>query len=214
MNWKFGLPALMAILLASQADGRDAPAGDSFEVSLTGGYRTSGTFNNGFNDADPDFAVDWEMEGGLSLGGILDYRVSDRWDLSMLVIGQSTKFKQSSGRTGETDIDVNTAMWHIGAKWRFPQENWTPYAMGGLGVYYASPKNNFDTETRFSVHLGAGARKFISDTVAIRADARAFAVDVHADDSVFCDENGFCYNFKSGNWMIQGDFQAGLTLAF
>ena len=86
-----------------------------------------------------------------------------------------------------------------------------PFLAGLFGVTrYAVPG---DTEVRFSIGVGAGAKFFVTRNIGLRLDARGYMTVVSLGGAGVCGGYGCAIAFRvSPAW--QADLTAGLTVAF
>lgn len=86
-----------------------------------------------------------------------------------------------------------------------------PFLAGLLGLTrYAVPG---DTDVRFSVGMGAGAKFFATRNIGLRLDARGYMTIVDAGSAGVCGGYGCAIAYRV-NPAFQGDFTVGLIVAF
>ena len=79
------------------------------------------------------------------------------------------------------------------------------------GTRFAAP--GLGSDVRFSGSVGGSMKLFPSPHVGLRLDARAYGVSLKSAAGAFC-VNGTCSFAYPGTILWQGDFTAGLILAF
>lgn len=126
----------------------------------------------GYYGFDGDQESDNGFVGGLSLG----YNVSKRWaaELEFRYVDSEIDLDNSP----KEDLDV----WSAGANALYhfnPDGNLVPYVSAGFGVMYFDG-DNFDVNSDFMMNWGVGAKYFVTDDVALRADLRHI-IDFHSD---------------------------------
>lgn len=86
---------------------------------------------------------------------------------------------------------------------------WRPFAFGGLGATFFTA-DTVETETKFSLNVGAGVKWFLTPEAGIRAHVRykpTFIKDTSSGN--FCDPFGFCQDA-----LQQFEFAGGVVLRF
>jgi OOP family OmpA-OmpF porin len=125
----------------------------------------------GYHGFEGDQKTDDGIVGGLALG----YNVSKNWAAELELRYTDT---ESVGYTPNEDIEV----WSVGmnALYHFnPDGPFVPYVSAGFGVMYFD-SDNFDVDGDYMMNWGVGAKYFINDNTALRADLRHL-VDLHSD---------------------------------
>jgi opacity protein-like surface antigen len=163
---------------AGQGDEDLDPSFNEFEITPFGGYTLGGEFE------DPNDASDRDLESSASYGVLVNFTTEDPTrHYELLYMNQQTEVEEGS----KLDLDVQYL--HIGGVVDFPTERRRaiPFVAGGLGATLLSPdRSGLDDETEFSLSLGGGLKIPLSDSIALRLEARAFVTFFDSDTSVFC----------------------------
>jgi hypothetical protein len=85
---------------------------------------------------------------------------------------------------------------------------WQPFAFGGLGATFFT-SDTVESETKFSLDVGGGAKFFLSRSVGARAHIRYKPTFLDDSSSDFCDPFGFCQGT-----LHQIEFAAAAVLRF
>lgn len=202
------IPVFLAFAPAALAQGGGNITQESVEIAPFAGYRTGGSLSGSLDGTVQDFGV----ESGASYGGTVDFNLHQgNFKLELLYSRQSTTVEGAIPLVpGGLDLNVEYLMGGLlqevgSAKSRF----FVSVLAGGTRL---APRF-FDAETKFSLSLGAGLKFFPSRHVGLRFDARAYMTFIQSDGGAFC-ANGTCIFSYSGSHLWQGDFTAGLILAF
>lgn len=184
-----------------------SPATSASDYAVTPfiGYRISDSLEDELTTSKVD------VDEGASFGFLLSARRDGRSTYDFLFSRQNTVF-QSTNSPADT-LGVRFDHYHIGGTVDYQANNLHPFASGGLGLTRITVSNQFSSETRFSLSLGGGLKFPINDDVDLRFDARAFGVTIDSDGSIVC-ANGKCIAKISGNYFIQFEVTAGLSIAF
>jgi hypothetical protein len=204
---------LSAVLSAAPAwaerdDDLGAPVNE-FEITPFGGYTIGGEFE------DPSDSSSRDLEDEVSFGVSIDFTSEDPTrHYQLLYMNQRTEVEQGS----KLDIDVEYL--HIGGVQDFPSERRRaiPFVSGGLGATLLSPdRSGFDDETEFSLSLGGGFKIPLSDSIALRLEARAFVTFFDSDTSVFCASTpptAACDIRAKSDTILQFTTSLGITAGF
>ena len=102
---------------------------------------------------------------------------------------------------------------HIGGTVLYPQQSFSPFVAGGLGVTHFSPDNGYKSETRFSISIGGGIKKMLTDHIGLRLEGRGYGTWFPNAGAIFCG-NGGCNISASGDALFQFEGLAGAILKF
>lgn len=154
------------------------PVVNEFELTPFAGYTVGGEFE------DPNDQSDRDLESAVSFGATLDFTTEDPTrHYQLLYMNLPTEIEEGSA------LDLKVQYIHIGGLVDFPSERRRaiPFVAGGLGATLLSPdRDGFDEETEFSLSLAGGLKIPLSDSIALRLEARAFVTFFDSDSSVFC----------------------------
>ncbi len=183
------------------------------EIAPFAGYRMGGNFE--VTDIDQDIDLDDASSYALAL----DFPI-DSMSAYELFYGRQESNLADNSPFGPVDVDVEYL--HIGGTLVVSEEPrlFIPYIVGGLGVTRFTPDEsiaNTEDDTRFSLHLGGGARLPFGDHFSLRFEARGFLTFVDTDSAVFCSSDefgGVCRIRASSDTFFQYEVMAGAAFAF
>ena len=182
-----------------------SPALAQVSVSVFGGYSVSEGIEN---DTSGERA---QVKSGVAFGVSADYDLD--WSRQLqLFYGQQNTTLDPGGGVPRFDFDVRYL--HLGGTYFFDGPiGRGPYAVGGLGVTHFSPNlSGLSSETKASLNVGFGYLWPLGSTVAVRAEARAFATLLNSSGGLFC--SGGCTVVLRGDSFVQGQAMLGLTARF
>ena len=172
------------------------------------GFRTGGSLSGQLDGTPRDFAI----QSGTSYGGTLDFNLNQsNFKIELLYSRQSTEVEEA-GLLVPGGLDLNVEYLQGGILQEVGSVKSRFYVTVLAGATRFAPRG-FDSETKFSLSLGGGLKFFPARHVGLRFDARAYMTFIKSDTGAFC-VNGTCLFAYSGSHLWQGDFTAGLILAF
>ena len=201
------LPVAMLLLAAAvPASAAEQLGKERFELTPFFGYRIGGHFNS-FNEA-----VKYPFDGATSYGGLVDINLNrDNYKVEFLWSHQETGLDRSiQGQLSRNALQIDHFQAGVMQEVGYERARLAVSALVG-GTRFASP--GLGSEVRFSGSVGGVAKLFPTPHVGLRLDARAYGVVVQGVGGAFCG-NGTCAFAYAGNMMWQGDFTAGLIIAF
>ena len=178
----------------------------SWEVSGLAGYTPAAGLENKAPELD-----ELNIGGGFTWGLQAGWLLTPRWSVEGLWT------QQASAQTLETDegsADLfamtvrqlhGNVVYHLGSA----DVRLRPFVFGGAGTTFFSA-DDYESETKLSLGLGAGIKYFRSNAFGLRAHFRykpTFMNDTDAGD--FCDPFGFCQGM-----LTQIEFAGGLVIRF
>jgi hypothetical protein len=178
----------------------------AFEISPYYGYRFGGAVQNSLN------GKTYSFQDSPAYGLFLDVGPTNS-DLKLEVMWsrQDTHLDlQGLGGAGRVNLSIDQIQ--IGASSETGGEHLRGYLSGMLGGTYFSPEG-FDTDLRFSLGVGGGAKYYFTRNIALRADLRGFCTFVDTS-SAFISHNGTTVVGFSGSTMWQGQATLGLSIVF
>jgi opacity protein-like surface antigen len=189
---------LLAVSLPAQAQ--------SWEVSGLAAFTPSAGLDNQapeLSDLNIAGGFTWGIQGARLFGPRWGAEVSWTHQGSALTVGTDA---------GSTDLFTMTiwqlhgdVAYHFGA----PDARLRPFVFGGLGATFFSA-DDLESETKFSIGLGAGVKYFRWETIGIRAHFRYKPTMLNDEDAAdFCDPFGFCQGTLS-----QVEFAGGAVVRF
>lgn len=126
----------------------------------------------GYYGFEGDQNVDDGVVGGLAFG----YNISKRWAAELEVRYVDADIQQK----GLDDVDLEVWSAGMNALYHFnPDGNFVPYVSAGFGIMYFDG-DDFDVDSDYMMNWGVGAKYFVGDDTALRADLR-HVVDFHSD---------------------------------
>jgi OOP family OmpA-OmpF porin len=139
----------------------------SFEVSPFAGY-------NWFQDKQ-------NLKDSFMFGGRLGYNFTPHWGIEGTFefirsgVDDKSKTNLKEGQYGSPMDDVDLSFYHLDAVYHFmPEGRLNPFIVAGIGGAHYSPSISDHDMAAFNV--GVGAKYWITDHVAIRADLRDYMV--------------------------------------
>ena len=199
MRWV--VTAAVAVLVAS------TPArGQSLEVSGLAAYTPSAGLENQASELSA-----LNISGGFTWGLQAGWLLTPRWGVEGLWMQQASALRVGTS-AGSSDLFTMTTrqlhgdvVYHLGSE----HAQLRPFVFGGLGATFFSA-DNLQSETKFSLGLGAGVKYFRWDKIGIRAHFR-YKPTMMNDKSAgtFCDPFGFCQGT-----LQQVEFAGGAVIRF
>jgi hypothetical protein len=199
--------AVLLLVAALPAGAAEQLGQERVELSPFFGYRIGGHFN-GVNET-----IEYPFAGATSYGGLADINLNrDNYKLEFLWSHQETGLDRFLNGTqkSRTPLQIDHLQAGVLQEVGNSRARLAISALAG-GTRFAS--SGLGSETRFSGSIGGIAKLFPTPHVGLRIDARAYGVFVKGVTGAFC-VNGTCAFAYSGNVLWQGDFTAGLILAF
>jgi hypothetical protein len=152
----------------------------------------------------------FELHDSLDYGGGLDVAISSSWRVGLLYSRQDTELR---GPGPSFDLSVERLMASLveergeGTDARFFGE-----ALFGV-TRFVSGLGGYDTDSRFTLGVGLGLKRFFSEHFGVRGQVRGLYTFTEADGGVFC-VNGECLFLFSGSGLWQGEVSGGLVIGF
>jgi hypothetical protein len=199
--------AVSLVVAALPARAAEQLGQERVELSPFFGYRIGGHFN-GVNET-----VEYPFAAATSYGGLADFNLNrDNYKFEFLWSHQETGLDRffDSSQKSRTPLQIDHFQAGVLQEVGNPRARLAISALAG-GTRFASP--GLGSETRFSGSIGGIVKVFPTPHVGLRFDARAYGVFVKGVTGAFCGR-GTCAFAYSGNLLWQGDFTAGLILAF
>jgi hypothetical protein len=197
---------LVSPLLAQNASGNIS--NENVELVPFIGYRTGGSLSGHVENTVRDFGI----KNATSYGGVIDVSLHQgNFKIEGLYSRQTTEI-ESAGLLVPNGLNLSVEYLQAGILQESGSERGRFYISVLLGATRFNPVG-YDSETKFSTSIGGGLKLFPTTHVGLRFDARAFLTFVNTDVGGVC-ANGTCLLSFSGSHLWQGDFTAGLILAF
>lgn len=144
--------------------------------------------------------------GALSVAADVAFMGQADRRIGVFLSQQRGRFASSPDLT-ERDVQINHL--HFVGTSAYPQGNWEPFVLAGLGVAHFAPDDpQLDAETRVSAQLGAGFNYRLSEHLYLRGDLRWIGTFFNGGGSLFC--SGGCQIEVSANTYNQGHISLGV----
>ncbi|RZU02155.1 hypothetical protein [Rivibacter subsaxonicus] len=206
MRLRHTLIALGCGLLLLQAA---QPAAAQNAVTLYGGWRGGGSFQQVDSDASAD--VDASGAGALSI----DWALDGARNVQLFASGQRTQLALTPASAGApSSVSMRIGYLHLGGS------NYVEgfvgqglYVAGGLGATYFSPSlDGLSAELRPSMSLALGFDQPLTNALALRMELRGYITLINSSGGFFC--SGGCVVSLRGDAFYQGEALLGLSLRF
>ncbi len=156
-----------------------------------------------------DFAVDDGSGYGLSLGFALNRDLQ----LEVFWSHQDSELVEEGFFVGDvvvTDLDID--YYHVGVIYAWGGGQFRPFIAGSLGITELDPGRPFlESESRFSIGVGGGAKVHLTQSFGLRFEVRGFTTVIDEGDD-FCDRD--CGYYDDGTYFLQAELRGGLIFAF
>jgi hypothetical protein len=201
-------PGLVAALLAAAPHG--AATASDHTVTAFGGWRTGGAF------VDATTSQSRSLDGAAGWALAYDRRLDAATQVRLLLAYQDGSLPvPATGAVPATSLPIQVTSLHLGGT-RFAAGQSVPsgaYVSGGLGFTAFRPSlPGYSSELGLSASLGAGYLWPLSDTVALRVEARGYLTVLSGEGALFC--SGGCVVALRGDTFTQVDLQVGLSIRF
>ena len=199
---------LMTMLVLSLATS-GALMAQNLEITPFVGYRLGGGL-----DA-PDIQESFDFSDSESYGVAVDIPLGVDDYIEIFYSTQATRLEDSSGfLDGEPLFDIDIDYWHIGGLHQWNNGDIDTFLVATVGVTEFNPgPQEINSESRFSLGLGGGAKVMFGERVGLRFEGRGFTTFIDTNSEVFCDPFR-CYSFASATVLWQFEARIGLVLAF
>ena len=184
-----------------QAQGRA-----SVEIAPFIGYRFGGSVGDTYS------AASYGIDGAASAGVTVSVSVGKTTAIELLFSRQDTGVDVAAYPSTQHHA-LTIDHWMAGAVGEFPDHSGRvhPFVAAYLGLTQIQNSNGYTTSsTYFTGALGGGVKLDVAKHVAIRFDARAYAIFVSSSAAAAC--GGGCAFAFSGDAMFQGEVAASLVL--
>jgi hypothetical protein len=192
----FAAPAILAQVRAT------------VEIAPFVGYRFGGSVGDTFS------AASYSIDGTASAGLTVSVPVGKTTSVAFLFSRQNTGV-DVAGFPEPTRYDLTIDHWMAGAMGEFPGHDGRvhPFIEAYLGLTQIQTRNSYsDSSTYFSAAVGGGVTFDLATHVAVRFDARGYAVFVNSSTAAAC--GGGCAFAFSGSAMFQGEVAASFVFKF
>jgi hypothetical protein len=182
------------------------PAAAQNSISVYGGYRGGGSFQQNTSPVD-SIGLQSSATGSVSL----DLGLDATRQVQIFASYQSTEL-EASATTPVVPLTVGYL--HLGGTNYFEGAvGRGAYVVGGLGVTRLAPGlSGLSAEYRPSMNLGLGYQWPVAGALSIRAELRGYFTLINSSSSLFC--SGGCVVSIKGDGLTQVEALLGLNLAF
>lgn len=184
-----------------------APAAAQNAVTLYGGYRGGGSFEQ---STSPNTSVDLQSSAAFSAS--LDWGLDAARQVQVFASYQSTDIPAYGNAAPAVPLTVSYL--HLGGTNFFEGAiGRGAYLVGGLGVTRMSPGlAGLSDEYRPSMNLGLGYQLPLAPSFALRFELRGYLTLVNSNANLFC--SGGCVVTLRGDALTQAEAMVGLSFGF
>ncbi|MBN2173990.1 MAG: hypothetical protein JW731_07655 [Bacteroidales bacterium] len=189
-----------------------------FEISPFGGYMFGGSLNF--------YEGKLKVENAPNYGVALDIKAARDTQIELMwtQMNSQAQFEPYYGYDylATNTFDMNVGYIQIGGVREMEYENIHPFGVFTLGATYFVPNNvsfadqvytDLESEWKFSMTLGAGAKIWFSDRVGIRLQGNLMLPMFWGGAGFSVGTGGSGFYVGSGTSMVQGNFTGGLIFA-
>jgi len=197
---------IVTCMLCAAAPLAHAQGRGSVEIAPFIGYRFGGSVGDTFS------AATYGIDGAASAGVTVSVSVGKTTAIELLFSRQDTGVDVAAYPSTQHHA-LTIDHWMAGAVGEFPDHSGRvhPFVAAYLGLTQIQNSNGYTTSsTYFTGALGGGVKLDVAKHVAIRFDARAYAIFVSSSAAAAC--GGGCAFAFSGDAMFQGEVAASLVL--
>ncbi len=196
-----------------------APGVSATDFTILAGYQ----YNNDFELADTasdaagttatgEPGDDVALDGGAALGFTIDwiYRGDPDKRVGLFLSHSEGEFDSAAGLS---DPDMSITHLHFTGTSYYPAGRWERFIQAGVGASHFSPDDGTLTDdTRFSLHVAAGANYRLSERFLLRLEARWLPAVLSSNAAGFC--SGGCTIAIKSEFYSQFQVNAGLMFRF
>jgi hypothetical protein len=211
MNKSLAWIIVFTLLVSTSVPLRSAHAeGGTFEITPMVGVTVGGSVDL------PGAQIDFDT--GLSYGGMVGMRVRDDALVVMSYHRQSTEAHYTDFGTpaNNASVDMNIDYLQFGGEIDFAHKaRFSPLLGLTIGATHFSPDvPDVDSNWFFSAILYGGATFRLTKHIGLRAQARFIGTVISNNSSWLCASPVGCVVNVSADGVLQGDFSAGVYVAF
>lgn len=206
-SWPFVAAVFLCARLAASADAQSPspprkepvePQGRQVQVSGFAGFQFGGAvYDLGGRRA--------SFGTGFAYGGTVDVRFAESWSVEVLYSRQTTEL------AGPIDATIERYM--AGVVEEHDHGRTKVFGVALIGATRFVPGfSGYGQSALFTLGVGLGVKHFVSDRLALRAEARGFYAITQSSSGLFC--SGGCLFTFSGSGFSQGDVTAGVSVGF
>jgi len=175
----------------------------SVELGIFGGYGFGGTLLSTVG------SQQIPIDSGVTYGGTAAIEFLPRWRFEALVMRQTSQVRPT---VPDVRVDVNVERYMAGIQQEDIAGRVRIFGAFMLGATRFVPAGG-ESETWFTIGIGAGVKTLVARHVGFRVEARAYYSPVTISGRVYCGFSG-CLIDYTGSGMFQGDVGAGVIFVF
>lgn len=180
----------------------------TYDIGIFSGFRSGGNFEDAVTGETLD------LDEGTSGGVVVRIAQSSRTFVEILYTEQSTRTQAGGLLMGDPLFDMNVRYLHIGGIYELNDALNRPYVMGSVGLTRFEPQGALlESETRFSLGLGAGYLFPVTRSSNLRLEARAIGTAFNSSGELFC-TNGRCRITLDSDALWQAEVSLTFAVAF
>jgi len=183
-------------------------AAQMVEIAPFTGQRFGGSF------VDANTSTEFKVADANAYGLIFDFDTEPDKQIEVYLSHQNTRLTTSGIYTGNPLFDLAIDYYHIGGLYMFTDgKKFRPFVSGTFGFTRMTPApSDLNSETRFSISLGAGAKYYFNNTLGARLDVRGIYTAIDGNTAVFC--SGGCTIKVNSSGFIQTEVSAALIIRY
>lgn len=179
-----------------------------YDIGVFSGFRSGGNFEDAVTGETLD------LDEGTSGGVVVRIPQTSRTFIEVLYAEQSTRTEAGGLFTGDPIFDMKVRYLHIGGVYELNDTLNRPYIMGTVGLTRFEPEgDSLETETRFSLGLGAGYLFPITRNSNVRFEARTVGTAFNSEGELFC-TGGRCRITFDSDVLWQAEVSLTFAVAF
>ena len=180
----------------------------TYDIGIFSGFRSGGNFEDAVTGETLD------LDEGTSGGVVVRIAQSSSTFVEILYTEQSTRTQAGGLLTGDPLFDMNVRYLHVGGIYELNDALNRPYVMGSVGLTRFEPQGaSLESETRFSLGLGAGYLFPVTRRSNLRLEARAIGTAFNSSGELFC-TNGRCRITLDSDALWQAEVSLTFAVAF
>jgi len=176
------------------------------EITPFGGYRFGGEV------ADATTGAKYGFEDSPAYGLFLDWGPAKSDAKVELLWSRQDSSLNFHGAYGLNKVGLTIDEIQLGGLAEMGHNRFREYVSAHVGATYFST-DNYGSDTRFSLGIGAGAKFFVTKNIVLRADLRGFCTVVDSESALIY-YNGVTVARFSGSTLWQGQATIGVGVAF
>ena len=150
---------------------------------------------------------EFSLGPSLAYGATLDVPIDESWSVEAMY---SRAERRLAGPGPGFEIRVERMM--VGAVEEHDHGRTRFFGVGLVGATRLVPPSGYSSSASFTLALGLGMKRPLSDRFGIRAEVRGFYTVTRDKEGLFC--RGGCLFLYRSSGLLQADLSAGVYLAF